>query len=55
MEIDYDKQAQTTAKAVAAAMANVQVASAPFNSWSSRSQMSTEGININQIKNQKAV
>ena len=51
MEIDYDKMA----RANAAAMSNVKVASAPFNSWSSRSQMSTEGININQIKNQKAV
>ena len=51
MEIDYDKMA----RANAAAMSNVKVASAPFNSWNSRSQMSTEGININQIKNQKAV
>ena len=51
VEIDYDKMA----RANAAAMSNVKVASAPFNSWNSRSQMSTEGININQIKNQKAV
>ena len=51
MEIDYDKMA----RANAAAMSNVKVASAPFNSWNSRSQMSTDGINVNQLKNRRAV
>ena len=51
MEIDYDKMA----RANAAAMSNVQVASAPFNSWGSRSQMATDGINVNQLKNRRAV
>ena len=51
MEIDYDK----LAAANAAAMSNVQVASAPFNSWGSRSQMATDGINVNQLKNRRAV
>ena len=46
MEIDYDK----LAAANAAAMSNVQVASDPFNSWGSRSQMATDGINVNREK-----
>ena len=43
------------AAANARAMSNVTVASAPFNSWGSRSQMSTDGINQNMIKNRRAV
>ena len=51
VEIDYDKMA----RANAAAMSNVTVSSAPFNSWGSRSQMATDGVNVNQLKNRRAV
>ena len=50
-EIDYDKMAAANARA----MSSVTIASAPFNSWNSRSQMSTDGVNQNMIKNRRAV